>query len=277
MNAREPSQDMSGAALGPALAAARAAAGLRQVPVAERVGMTQARLSRIERGAAIPTPEDMTALLDAYGVRGTRRRNLEAMALDARTGIRDQRLVVQRGRTAAMQARWSRIMRGAHLERAYHPSIVVGSLQTAAYAGVVLGADPAALRQRIEQQDVLGSGPGRKLVVVQTEGSLRATVGSRWIMIDQLDQLITATSHPRVRLGVIPAQQPLPFTCGTPFHVFEGTDVAAVVVGVEVAAATLTEPDDLQHFVSLFERLAALAVFDDDARTLLERIASDHR
>lgn len=276
MNAREPSEDMSGAALGPALAAARSAAGLRQVPVAERVGMTQARLSRIERGAAIPTPEDMTALLDAYGVRGTRRRDLEAMALDARTGVRDQRLVVQRGRTAAMQARWSRIMRGSRLVRAYHPSMVVGSLQTAAYAGVVLGTDPAAMRQRVEQQEAFGPNPGRQLVVVQTEGSLRATVGSRQIMIEQLDQLITATSHPRVRLGVIPARQPMPFTCGTPFHVFEGADFAAAVIGVEVAAATLTESDDLHHFVSLFERLAALAVFDDDARTLLVRIASGH-
>lgn len=239
--------------------------------------MTQARLSRIESGAAIPTAADITVLLDIYQVHGEQRRGLERIADGARAEIKDERLVVQRGRTAAMQARWLRIIDDAHLVRAYHPAMVIGSLQVPAYAGVVLDLDSEAMHERAQQQDLLTSRPRQQHIFVQTEGALRTTVGSAAVMAEQIERLIEVSRLPNVRLGVMPALRPMAFTCGTAFHLFEGDRFAAAVVGLEIAAATLAEPKDVAHFTALFERLAAHAVYDDDARELLIRIADGHR
>jgi transcriptional regulator with XRE-family HTH domain len=274
--ARRQHDDHEGTALSRALAAARTEAGLRQVPVSEAAGMTQARLSRIERGGAIPTSADMTALLDLYGVRGTRRRELETLADEERAGIKDQRLVVQRGHTAAMQSRWSRILHRSHLVRAFHPALVIGAIQVPAYAAVVLGLDADAMRERAEQQATLTSGPGQRHTFIQTEGSLRATVGSTQVMALQLAHLVEVSHLPNVRLGVIPSQHPMPFTCGTAFHLFQGDGFATAVVGLEVAAATLSDPKDVAHFTALFDRIADSAVYDDEARAVLATIAEDH-
>lgn len=276
MAARRRSDDIKGTALGRALTAARDAAGLLQVPVAAQVpNMTQARLSRIERGTAIPKPADVAHLLDLYGVQGEERRRIEAMVA-AQPEVKDQRLVVQRGRTAAMQARWARMSDESRLIRAYHPAIVIGSLQVPAYAGVVLDLDEAAMTERAAQAaDPLSR--QQRHVLIQTEGSLRATVGSVDVMREQVAHLIAVTRIPNVRLGVIPAYRPLPFTCGTAFHLYEGDKFAYAVVGLEVAAATLDQPEDIAHFTALFNRLAQTAVYDDEARAVLAEIAESYR
>lgn len=239
--------------------------------------MTQARLSRIETGAAIPTARDMTLLLDLYGVHGEPRRELETLAAAALSVVKDQRLVVQRGHTAAMQARWSRIVNDSTSVRAYHPAMVIGALQVPAYAGVVLDLDAGAMQERAAQRESLDSRPTQQHVLIQTEGSLRSVVGSVEVMAEQIARLVEVSRLPNVRLGVIPAHRPMAFTCGTAFHLFQGDKFVAAVVGLEVASATLTEPEDIAHFTALFERLAATAVYDDEAREVLGRITDEYR
>lgn len=277
MAARRRSGDTTVTPLAAALHSARTRAGLLQVPVAEALGMSQARLSRIETARAIPTQADMTALLDLYAVHGPQRVELEAMAEAARGGVKDQRLVVQRGRTAAMQARWLRMQHEAGLVRAYHPAVILGSLQTAGYAGAVFGQDMAGLESRIAQADSLVRRVSQRHVLIQTEGALRCTVGSAEVMAGQIEHLIEISRLEHVRLGVIPAHRPMPLVCVAGFHLYEGEKFSYAVVGLEVAAATLDDPDDIAHFASLFSRLTAAAAFGDDARAELERIAEDYR
>lgn len=260
-----------------ALADARIAADMLQVPVAERLGINQARLSRIEGGLAVPSEAHVSALLDLYGVHGDARERIEQMAADARAGVVSQRLVVQRGRPAAMQARWSRMIHDSHQVRAYHPALVIGAVQVPSYAAVVLDLDDAGMRERAAQADALRSHPQQRHILLHTEGALRATVGSPAVMAEQVDRLVEVSSMPNVRIGVIPAGHAMTFTCGTAFHLYEGEGFAAAVVGLEVAAAELREPDDVAHFSALHDRLAAAAVYDDQARAVLERIADDYR
>lgn len=241
--------------------------------MADALGMTQARLSRIETSRAIPTADDMTALLDLYGVRGERRTELLALADAERGPIRDQRLVVQRGRTAAMQARWLRMQSESQLIRAFHPALVLGPLQTSRYASVIVPGDPAWLESRLAQ------GVGRtttRHVLIQTEGALRCTAGSADVMAGQLDHLIDVSRLPHVDLGVIPAARQMA-PCPTGFHLYEGAGFTYAVLGLEVATATLDQPEDIAFFSTLFDRLAALAVYGDELRELLERIGADFR
>jgi transcriptional regulator with XRE-family HTH domain len=251
----------------------RRAAGLRQMDVAAATGLSQAQLSRIERGQSLPTEDETDKLSRLYRADSHRRVELIRMARDARAGIRDARLVVQRGQTLAMQQRWRRIEGEARVVRSYQPALVLGVLQTAEYASVVLEqpADSAVVRDRVARHRRLLDEPDRQHVLIQTEGALRLRVGSEDVMRGQLHSLLDAGSRPNVRLGVIPERRAVDVVAGTAFHLYDDT---AVVVGLEVAAATLTDRTDIQHFRTLFDRLSAVAVWGDEARAVLAEVAA---
>jgi hypothetical protein len=61
-----------------------------------------------------------------------------------------------------------------------------------------------------------------------------------------------------------------------PLHGFRLYDHRAVVVGTRSGTAIMGERD-LLDYEALFGELQHLAVFDDEARELLSRIADDYR
>jgi hypothetical protein len=109
----------------------------------------------------------------------------------------------------------------------------------------------------------------RQHILIQTEGALRLRVGSASVMHEQAQSLLNASLRPNVQLGVIPESHAVDVVAGTAFHIY---DDAAVVVGLEVAAATLTDAADVRHFRQLFDRLSAVAVWGDEARAVIDRV-----
>lgn len=265
-----------GTELSRSLVSLRKAAGLRQVEVVARTALSQAQLSRIERGKALPTETEVGQLATLYAAHPTQASELVQMAKGARADIRDSRLVVQRGHTLAVQQRWRRIEGDARMVRSYQPALVLGVLQTPAYAAVVLEQpeDSAVVRDRVHRHERLLTEPDREHILIQTEGSLRLQVGSAAVMADQVERVVQASSQPNVQLGIIPANRAVDVVAGTGFHIYDET---AVVVGLEVAAASLTDAADIRRFRGLFDRLAAIAVWDEQARDLLVGIAEDYR
>ncbi len=271
-----PSSSDHRTGLSRSLVALRQAAGLRQVDVVARTALSQAQLSRIEQGKSLPTEEETEQLARLYAADPTRTDELLRMARDARASIRDSRLVVQRGHTLAMQQRWRHIEGNARLVRSYQPALVLGVLQTSAYATVVLEQpeNSAVVRDRLQRHERLLAEPDREHILIQTEGSLRLCVGSTAVMADQIESLAQAISRPNVQLGIIPASRAVDVVAGTGFHIY---DERAVVVGLEVAAAHLTDAADIRHFRGLFDRLAAVAVWSGQARDLLIGLVDDYR
>ena len=265
-----------GTELSRSLAALRKAAGLRQIEVVARTALSQAQLSRIERGKSLPTEAEARKLAELYAADPTQTGELVQMAKDARVGIRDSRLVVQRGHTLAMQQRWRRIEGDARMARSYQPALVLGVLQTPAYAAVVLEQpeDSVVVFDRLHRHERLLAEAKREHILIQTEGSLRLQVGSAAIMADQVESVVQASSRPNVQFGIIPANRAVDVVAGTGFHIY---DENAVVVSLEVAAARLTDAADIHHFRGLFDRLAAVAVWGEQARDLLAGIADDYR
>ncbi|MPZ66638.1 MAG: helix-turn-helix domain-containing protein [Pseudonocardiaceae bacterium] len=266
--------DGVGTELSRALLALRDA--MRQVDVAARTGLSQARLSRIEQGKSLPTEDEVRELARLYSADEDQVDELVKLAHDLRAGIRDSRLVVQRGNTLALQQRWNRIEGQATTVRSYHPVVVLGVLQTPAYAAVASRhpVDSAVVASRVRRHERLLAEPGRRHLLIQTEGALRQTVGSAAVMTEQLDAILAAAEAPNVELGVIPTNRPLDLLVGSGFHVYDDT---AAVVGLEVAAATLTEASDVAHFRGLWDRLWEAAVTGADAVGLIQRVAGHLR
>lgn len=264
--------DDDGANLGHALRAGREAAGLKQVDAVARIHISQQKLSRFENGGAIPTSEEVAALARLYGLDEVEVNRLVELAHEERAGISDERLVVQRGSTLAMQRRWRRIEGKARTVRAFHPVVVLGVLQTPAYAAVATRqpVESATVRDRMLRHKRLLAETHRQHLLIQTEGALRQVVGSREVMAEQIEQILAVTAAPNVEISVIPADHPLHLLVGTGFHIYDDT---AVVVGLEVATATLTDARDVGHFRGLWDRLWAASVHGDDALGLIREAA----
>lgn len=265
------------------LRALRKAAGLNQIEAVARVKralpdarLSQAALSRAEKGSGRLAPDVVRVLCRIYGVTGAERVALIQLAEDAQAGYLDARVVLQAGNTINLQQRFARLERDAAEVRSYNPAMVLGSLQTPAYAATVFGTseDDPLVRDRIARQREMLVNQRRRWFLVQTEGSLRWQARSARVMAEQLEYLIELSSAANVDLGVIEWRTPVEIFQNTAFHLYDET---AVVIGTRDGTAIITDHTRLTDYRNLFDELADLASFGDAGRDALHRIADDYR
>ena len=176
---REPRPQL--ARLGAELRRVRMLAGLSGRQVADAVGISQATVSRIERGASVPSLRELTAWADATGVGEDRRAlllGLSEAAVNEVTPLRER----MSGGLTAVQESVRELEATARTLRNFQPGIVPGLLQTAGYARRILSladqtADTgAAVTARLARQEILHE-PGRSSEFLLTEAALRYRPG----------------------------------------------------------------------------------------------------
>ncbi len=178
-----------------------------------------------------------------------------------------------------MQQRIRRLEGSASLLRSFQPCMIIGLLQTEAYARLVFGVSSSgpgidrAVVARLERQAALRERVPRA-VLVMTEGALRWQAGSPQVMIEQLDAIAAATGHPNVEVGIIPYSTPVTVFPRHGFHLY---DSDAVIIGTETGTATIIDNDDIAGYERLFARLEELAATGDTAQAVLRRVADDYR
>lgn len=254
----------------------RAKAGLRQVDVARRAGLTQTRLSRAENGHALLTPDEVETLARLYHAPEPQRVALVAAATAAQDEYIDARVVLQRGTTASLQRRFADLERRAHEVRAFQPVMVLGPLQTADYAAAVFGEDPDhhLVQQRLQRQRHLLDDPDRRWQLIQTEGALRWHVKSPALMAAQIEHLLQLAALPHVELGILAWATPVTTFPMTGFHLY---DRRTVVVGTRDGTAIMTASDVVTDYRQLFDELRDTATFGEPGRDELRRILADYR
>lgn len=259
------------------LLAARRAAGLGQIEAARRARTSQNKVSRVENGKGLLTTVEAESLLAVYGVRGGERHRIMTLVETARAGYIDSRVILQRG-AHHFQERIRQLDAQSRLVRSFAPTAVLGILQTRAYAQVVFTqrmtereAAPS-ITSRMERHRALDD-PSRQWVLLHTEGALRWNLGGSVVMVEQLERIAAAMDRPNVRLGIIPWQTSASVL---PIHGFHLYDHRAVVVGTRSGTAIMGERE-VPDYQALFDELEHLAVFDDEAHAVLDRIADDYR
>jgi transcriptional regulator with XRE-family HTH domain len=273
MPATESGPDWLSATLGDL----RRAAGLSGMEVARRLGTSQRRISNIETGRFVPRQDEIATLAKLYGAPADIRRQLLGVVRDLREETPKARLVMSRG-ASRMQERIGRVEATSARIRAFHCAIVIGLLQTPAYARAVFsdGGDIAgeelerSVAQRLERQAVLGA--GKDITAVMTEGALRWQAQGPGVMAEQLDHIAELTHEGGIRIGLIPWTRPATVF---PLNGFSIYDSRAVIIGTQLATAFVTEPGDVAVHEKLFGELEALAVWDSAARDHLGAIAAD--
>ena len=269
------------ARLATALRAARQAAGLSGVVAGRAAGSGQSKISKIERGALLPSVSDVKALTRAYGLSEVESEQLVALA----QGLREEqhnRVVLSR-RVGELQSRIGELERTSQVIRSFQPTMVIGLFQTPSYATAVFAQPDSeqldgeqveeAVAERVARQSVLGDAD-KQVKAVMSEGALRWQAGSAHVMAAQVAHLIELVDLPTVQLGIIPWTQPVSFFPRHGFHIY---DTDAVAFGTETAFAIVTGRADVDAYLELFEALEDSASYGDQAREHLRRIEADYR
>jgi transcriptional regulator with XRE-family HTH domain len=256
----------------PAVRRRRLAAELREIreskgksgeAVAAALKWSPSKISRYERARTGLRPREVERLLDYYGITGSRRAHLLALAEDAAQKgwweefgdslSEDYQQFIGLEHEAASIAIW-------------HVVVVPGLLQTEAYARHIIGSysrvepNPPGMigrmvRVRMRRQQAL-SRDGLQLSVVLDESVLTRRVGDESVMYEQLQRLAREADRPNLTLQLLPldAQQ---IAFGESFVIFGfGADDDAV----------------LQDVVST-EALRSGATLQGERETYLHRLA----
>ncbi|WP_239394149.1 helix-turn-helix transcriptional regulator [Frankia sp. CiP3] len=268
-------------------------AGLSGRELAQRIGVSQSKVSRIESGSAIPTSGEVGAWADAVSApAGTRELLLELTeqaltevyawkeALRDRTHLQDD--IQQREREAR------RIC-------GFQPTLVPGLLQTAEYARRVFTMFhppyaerdiPAVVAGRLDRQLALYE-EGREFSFLLTEAALRWRAGPPSILRAQLDRIGSVSTLENVSVGVIPHAVEALTSVPHGFVILGEDDESDAATGgadgeqevrviVETIHASLTVRGEhvavYRHQWSLLEQMA---VFGDEARSFLAGLAAD--
>ncbi|GAA2888628.1 transcriptional regulator [Actinoplanes cyaneus] len=256
--------------VGAALARMRRAQRLSGARLAEMVGMSQPKISRLERGRNLADPADVAVLAKALGADGAQIRALVRRAEDAHDRMTDWRptvspLVSRQDRLAEWEAATAEVCD-------FQPALLAGLLQTSGYArGALMSFQTLAeaegdedtetailesVTARIRRQQVLAD-PGKSFRFVITESVLRSQICPPAEMLAQLSHLRDLLArHPTIRFAVIPDEGPFAFP---PLHGFTLLDRSLVLIDVYNTGLVSRGPTDVRHYRKVFELFEASA------------------
>lgn len=251
--------------------------------LAAQAKYSQSTVSRMLRDELAISPEAVERLAGVLAISRDEVRELVAMAEHAaeRQGaVTPIRVMLQRGGVVSIQRRIRLRERNVTELKVYHPSIVPGILQTPAYVAAVMGLIAAdgelqpAVEERLARQREAAT---RQIHFVITEGCLLQGAPAAGLMVEQCDHLArVAATHNFWRLGVIPRLHGRP-ELNVVQNGFDIYDNEQVFIGT-TAGNTLTKdrPTVADH-VARFEHLAGMAVYGDEARSVLRGLARMYR
>lgn len=261
-------------------------AGMSGRQLAERISVSQSKVSRIESGLTVPSGPEVAAWAAAVVASDTATELLTMLVDAAYTEVHPWHAALRE--QVHLQDEIQEIENRAGAELTYEPTVVPGLLQTAEYARRVFlmfepaYADldiPAVVAGRLDRQTALFD-PARRFSFLLTEGALRWRVGPLHVHLSQLDRIASLSTLDSVSIGLIPHAVPARTHSPHGFVIFESLhhDGDALVM-VETVHAGLTVNDPVH--VALYRRqwslLAEMAVFGDAARELLALVAADVR
>ncbi|MER6624258.1 helix-turn-helix transcriptional regulator [Streptomyces sp. NPDC000931] len=264
--------------LGARLRGLRAEAGLTGAVLAQRAGVGQPTVSKVETGRMVPSADVLDRLSRALGLdEPTAGEVRELLAAVEAASDSDQ----PTGGATPAGMTVDEEVRSAQLVRSFQCVVLPAMLQSAEYARHVFESAPAAMpgevgravAARVERQSVLYE-PGRESVFVLTEAVLRTWPGTPALMLAQLDRLLAVESLSTVRLGVIPWRRPVPVL---PRHGFTLCDRRAVVVETFSGERVSDDADEVAAYEETFGHFERAAVFGGEVRELLVRVIKEFR
>ncbi|MCX4666376.1 helix-turn-helix domain-containing protein [Streptomyces sp. NBC_01381] len=270
--------------LGQELRRLRELKGMTAEEVAERLLVSQSKISRLENGRRSISQRDVRDLCGVYEVEDHRIvDSLMQMAKDSR----------QQGWWHSFGDIPYSVYIGLETDaaslRVYDPQVVPGLLQTRAYAeALITGAlpetTPTDIEKRVQvrvrrQERISAPENPLRLWTVLDESALRRVVGSKHLMRDQLEHLVEQSQLPHVTVQVIPFDMGAHPGLNGQYAILEFPDAAdSSVVYIEGVTSDLylEKANDVQQYSVMYEHLRAQALNVDHSRQLIADIAKEY-
>ncbi|MFI2207628.1 helix-turn-helix domain-containing protein [Streptomyces sp. NPDC020192] len=270
--------------LGQELRRLRELKGMTAEEVAERLLVSQSKISRLENGRRSISQRDVRDLCGVYEVE-------------------DQRIVdslMEMARDSRQQGWWHTfgdipysvyigLETDAESLRVYEPQLVTGLLQTRAYAeALVQGAlpetSPADIEKRVQvrmrrQERITAENNPLRLWVVLDEAALKRVVGSRLVMREQLEHLVEMSHLPHVTVQVLPFEVGAHPGLNGQYAILEFTDAAdSSVVYLEGVTSDLylEKAPDVGKYAVMYEHLRAQALNVEQSRQYIATVAKGY-
>jgi transcriptional regulator with XRE-family HTH domain len=268
--------------LGEELRRLRDLAGLTSGEAAGLAGWHQSKVSRIETGRSSVTAQDVTLLLDVYGVRDRAHRDLLATLAgrgSSRGWWHDFRDVLP-----VEYRDFISLETGATRARSLENSVVPGLLQTPQYTRALTRdvmphldeeAVTALVDVRIARQAVLRQDPPLELWAVLDEAVLRRGVGGPEVMDDQLRRLQEAAELPHVHVQVLPFSAGGHIGVTNSFVIFSFpriADLDVVVVDHLTSSLYVDRNEDVAAYTAAFTRLRARALPREESAAMIAAV-----
>jgi transcriptional regulator with XRE-family HTH domain len=267
--------------LGVELRRHREAAGVTIDVVADRLGCSPSKVSRIETGHTGAASRDVQDMLDVYGVDDEIKIELVEIAREAR----------QKGwwhpYTTVLSSAYVGLEAAAKFIRTYEQQVVPGLLQSEAYAIAMIRAARLGdadqqierrVRVRMARQSLLIQDDPIDLRVVLDEAVLSRPVGGDDVMRDQLLRLIDAARRPNVTLQILPFAAGAHAGMDGTFAILEfEEDQDADVVFAENATGGLflEKAEELRKYNSIFEAIRAAALDPEESIEMIELLVEE--
>lgn len=270
--------------LGQELRKLRELKGMTAEEVAERLLVSQSKISRLENGRRSISQRDVRDLCGVYEVEDHRIvDSLMQMAKDSR----------QQGWWHAFGDIPYSVYIGLETDaaslRVYEPQIVPGLLQTRQYAeALITGAMPESGTTDIEkrvsvrlrrQERINDAEHPLRLWAVVDEAALRRLVGDKQLMREQLEHLVELSHLPHVTVQVLPFEMGAHPGINGQYAILEFPDASdSSVVYIEGVTSDLylEKANDVQKYSVMYEHLRAQSLNVDQTRQFIADIAKDY-
>lgn len=262
------------------LRALRKMAGLTCAEVADELGVSVTKISRMETGDRGLYPDDVSALLGRYKVPASKRQEL----MDQLRNGADPNWWQMK--PADLPTEWRDLM---HLENEataianFEPILIPGLLQTAEYAAAMMRGINEDLSDRevtnmvatrMGRQTLLSKRDAPTLYAIVDEMVLRRPIGSPGVMQRQLQHLLTSAQRPTITLQVIPFAAGSTAGLEGPIVIVDLPDGRSVVhLETRRAGGFLSEESHVKATKLAWRRLRAVALAPDNSARLIAAVA----
>lgn len=268
-----------------ALHGLRVDAGLSTTVLAERLRWSQSRVSRIDRGRTLPTPDDVDHWTRATNADPGTRQRLIDLAERAQVQLTEWKRELAPGRRRKQQEMADHET-NASVIRLFGADVIPGLAQTRPYAARMfqLGRTDvtdqpddleAVLDARLARQRVLDS--DKRIELLMSEFALHRQLVSGADQRDQINKLIDLIGKPNVHIGVIP------FAAQERVHQYQGyaiygdptIDASAVVLAETLTRGlTIRATDEITQYIDHYQQLDSTALHGDELRAFLQEVAA---
>ncbi|MFF5537266.1 helix-turn-helix domain-containing protein [Streptomyces cinerochromogenes] len=263
--------------LGAELRRLRQASGLKSTEVAERLMVSQPKISHMENGRRAISPRDVRDLCAIYGV-------TDEQVIDSLMRMAEESR--QQGWWNAYGDHPQSVYIGLEADAAslhtYETLVIPGLLQTPAYAHAVIEetippitAEQVDRRLKVRlrrQHRIYDTVSPLRLWVVLEESALRRVVGGPDVMREQLEHVNTLAAEPHITVQVLPfAVGAHPGLSGQ-FSILQfadGPQAGLVYLKRFTSDLYLEKQSDVQHYGMMYEHLQAEALSPDRTRDLI--------